>query len=266
LLDFLRAPRRAPGGTAMTNRSNEESTMTIARKTALSAALLTLGLAMGASAQSTANSGTSETPSSAASGSMSSSTPTSADQNGKLSKQDKTFAKEAAQGGMAEVQLGQLATQKAESDDVKQFGERMVKDHSKANAELEKVAKRDNIELPTGLDHDAQKEMDKLKKLSGADFDSAYMTRQVSAHKKTIKLFEKEAKSGQNDDLKSFASSTLPTLKDHLQMAQQTDAAIMAQGRSNTAHTSMSSSMATGSNTASRGTGSNESSPRRPGT
>jgi putative membrane protein len=245
--------------------------MNIARKTAISAALLSLGLAMGAtgaSAQSNANSGTSAT-SPAAGSSMSRSSSgamSSSEQSGKLSKQDEHFAKEAAQGGMAEVQLGQLAKQKAQSDEVKQFGERMVQDHSKANAQLEKIAKQDNIELPTTLGHDAQKEMDRLQKLSGAEFDQQYMKHMVSDHKKDIKAFEKEAKSGKNQDLKTFASETLPTLKEHLQLAQQTDAAIMAQGKSNTARTSATTSMRSGSHASSGGTGSNESSPRRPGT
>lgn len=133
---------------------------------------------------------------------------------------DKKFAKEAAIGGMTEVELGKLAQQKASSDAVKQFGQKMVNDHSKANEELKQVASKEGIEVPTELDKKHQSRVDKLGKLSGADFDKAYMKDQLKDHKKDVGDFKDEASKGTNPGVKDFASKTLPTLEQHLQMAK----------------------------------------------
>ena len=126
---------------------------------------------------------------------------------------------EAAQGGMAEVELGQLATQKASSDAVKQFGQRMVTDHGKANDELKTLAQSKSIMLPTDIGkHKATK--DKLEKLSGAAFDRAYMQEMLNDHRKDVSDFRKESQSGKDPDVKAWAARTLPTLEEHLQMAQ----------------------------------------------
>jgi putative membrane protein len=116
----------------------------------------------------------------------------------------------------------------------------MVDDHSRANDQLRQLASSRGVELPTDLDRSARREYDKLSKLSGADFDREYMKHMVSDHKKDVKDFEKEAKSGKDADVKSFAGSTLPTLQEHLQMAQQTDASVRgaARGSSSTMPTS----------------------------
>jgi len=153
--------------------------------------------------------------------------------NGKLSTADRQFVTKAAQGGMAEVELGQLATQKAQSEQVKQFGQRMVDDHTKANDQLKQVASRENITLPTGLDAKDQALKDHLEKLSGAQFDKVYMQHMVTDHKKDIAAFQKEATSGQNEQVKQFAQQTLPTLQSHLQQAQQTDQVAMKEGQNN---------------------------------
>lgn len=134
---------------------------------------------------------------------------------------DTTFANKAASGGMAEVKLGQLAADKGASDFVKQFGQRMVQDHSKANDDLKSVAAKDNITLPTDLDAKDQATYDRLSKLSGAAFDHAYLSDMMKDHKMDIALFQTEASSGKNSDLKDFATRTLPTLKQHLEMLQQ---------------------------------------------
>jgi putative membrane protein len=133
---------------------------------------------------------------------------------------DRQFVMDAAQGGMAEVELGQLATQKASSDAVKQFGQRMVTDHGKANDELKTLAQSKSITLPTdiGAKHKATK--DKLEKLSGAAFDRAYMQEMVSDHRKDVSDFRKESQSGKDPDVKAWAAKTLPTLEEHLKMAQ----------------------------------------------
>jgi putative membrane protein len=138
-----------------------------------------------------------------------------------LSSADKTFVTKAAQGGMAEVQLGQLATEKAQSDDVKKFGQRMVDDHSKANDQLKSIASQKGVTLPTDLSAKDKAEKDRLSKLSGEQFDKAYMKAMVKDHKTDVAEFQKEANSGKDSDVKNFASQTLPTLQDHLKMAQQ---------------------------------------------
>ncbi|MFN7995883.1 MAG: DUF4142 domain-containing protein [Bryobacteraceae bacterium] len=135
---------------------------------------------------------------------------------------DHTFAMKAAQGGMAEVELGNLAVQKASSPDVKQFGQRMVDDHSKANDQLKEVAGKDKLSLPTGIDAKDQALKNRLEKLSGKQFDEAYMNAMVRDHRTDVSEFQKEANHGNNPDLKSFAANTLPTLQDHLRMAQDT--------------------------------------------
>jgi putative membrane protein len=136
---------------------------------------------------------------------------------------DSTFAMKAAAGGMAEVKFGQLAQQKASNPAVKQFGERMVTDHSKANSQLKSVASKNDITLPSGLDAKDQATYDKLSKLSGPEFDRAYMKDMVSDHEKDVSDFKREANTGKNSDIKNFASQTLPTLQEHLQMARQTE-------------------------------------------
>jgi putative membrane protein len=141
----------------------------------------------------------------------------------KLAKADADFMKEAAMGGMLEVQLGKLAQEKAASDSVKQFGKKMEQDHSKANDELKKLASDKGVQLPTALDKKHQDKIDKLAKNSGADFDKKYMSDMVSDHKTDIKEFQKEADKGKDADLKNWAAKTLPTLKEHLQMAQSTE-------------------------------------------
>ena len=137
-------------------------------------------------------------------------------------KMDDTFAMKAAQGGLAEVQLGQLAEQKASNPDVKAFGQKMVDDHQKANDELKQAAAKGNVALPTEPSAKEKAEAARLEKLSGAAFDKAYMMHMVADHKKDVAEFQREAKSGQNEQIKNFAQQTVPTLQEHLKMAQET--------------------------------------------
>jgi putative membrane protein len=138
----------------------------------------------------------------------------------KISAADKTFAKNAAEGGIAEVELGKLATEKAGSDQVKQFGERMVNDHSKANDQLKQVAETQGITLPTEPSPMQRAEKERLSKLSGEQFDKAYMAEMLKDHKKDISEFRTESKSGQDPAVKDFATQTLPTLESHLKDAE----------------------------------------------
>ncbi len=139
---------------------------------------------------------------------------------------DTAFVKQAAEGGLAEVQLGQLATQKAASDDVKKFGQRMVDDHTKANQQLQQVASQKGIQLPSELSAKDKATKARLEKLSGPAFDKAYMADMVRDHTKDVSEFRKEANSGSDADVKSFASATLPTLESHLNDAKQVDSTV----------------------------------------
>lgn len=130
------------------------------------------------------------------------------------------FANEAAQGGLAEVELGRLAAQKAADPAVREFGQRMVADHSKASAELKAIAVRKGMQLPNDMNSDQKSEMDKLSKLSGAEFDKEYISAMVKDHEDDVKAFETQSKEGNDADVKAFAAKTLPTLQDHLQMAR----------------------------------------------
>jgi putative membrane protein len=135
---------------------------------------------------------------------------------------DKQFVMKAAEGGMAEVELGQLAASKGSNDAVKQFGQKMADDHGKANDELKSLAQQKGITVPTDLNAKDKAEKARLDKLSGAEFDKAYMEHMVKDHKKDVAEFKKESNSGKDSDVKQWAGKTLPTLESHLQLAQDT--------------------------------------------
>jgi putative membrane protein len=137
-----------------------------------------------------------------------------------LAQADRKFIAEAASGGMAEVELGKLAQAKASSEQVKQFGARMVADHSKANDELKQLAQAKGVAVPAAADKSHHGEMSKLDKLSGADFDRQYMSHMVSDHRKDVSDFKKASESAKDGDLKAWAEKTLPTLQEHLKLAQ----------------------------------------------
>ena len=143
---------------------------------------------------------------------------------------DQKFVMDAAKGGMAEVELGKLAADKASSSDVKKFGQRMVDDHGKANDELKKLAQNKNITLPTAVDAQDKATIDRLSKLSGDAFDRAYMQAMLKDHRKDVSEFRTESKSGKDPDVKAWASKTLPTLEEHLKMAQDTNKAVGTSG------------------------------------
>lgn len=138
----------------------------------------------------------------------------------KMSSSDTKFMKEAAMGGMEEVELGKLAAQKATDADVKSFGQKMVDDHSKANDQLQQLATQKGVTLPTGMSASQKNDMAKLEKLSGAAFDKTYVSMMVKDHKMDVAEFKKESTSAKDSDLKSWAGTTLPTLQDHLKMVQ----------------------------------------------
>lgn len=118
------------------------------------------------------------------------------------------------------MELGKLATEKASSDDVKKFGQRMVDDHSKANDQLKQLASSKGIEIPNALSAKEKATKSRLEKLSGEQFDKAYMNDMVKDHTQDVSEFKKESTSAKDSDVKSFASQTLPTLEEHLKQAQ----------------------------------------------
>jgi len=133
---------------------------------------------------------------------------------------DSTFAKEAAQGGVAEVQLGKLAEEKGTTKQVKDFGRRMVTDHTKADDQLKGAVSGENITLPNEMTASDKATYDHLSKLSGTAFDKAYAEDMVKDHEKDVNSFQREANDGKNSSIKSFASTTLPTLREHLKLAR----------------------------------------------
>jgi putative membrane protein len=147
-----------------------------------------------------------------------------------MARGDAKFMREAAAGSMAEVELGKLAEQKAASDSVKDFGKRMAADHGKAADELRQLAQQKGVTLPTDLDRGHRRAVDRLGKLSGADFDREYMKEMVKDHDKDVKAFQKEADSGKDSDVKAWAAKTLPTLKEHQAQAKQVHASTTGKG------------------------------------
>jgi putative membrane protein len=137
-----------------------------------------------------------------------------------LSATDRKFVMEAAMGGMKEVELGRLAAERGASDAVKQFGQRMVDDHTRANSELMQLVTSKGVTPPTALDAKHQSLVAKMSQLSGEAFDRAYAKEMVKDHNKTIALFQREATRGTDADLKAFAQKTLPALQEHLSMAR----------------------------------------------
>ncbi|HEY2459622.1 MAG TPA: DUF4142 domain-containing protein [Candidatus Acidoferrum sp.] len=144
---------------------------------------------------------------------------------------DTHFAKAAAQGGMAEVKLGQLAVDHGTNDAVKSFGQHMVDDHTKAGDQLKQVAQSENMNLPGDISAKDKASYDALSKLSGAAFDKAYARDMVKDHEEDIAEFQKEANGGKDQALKNFATETLPTLKDHLKQAREMMKAVTTTAR-----------------------------------
>ena len=124
------------------------------------------------------------------------------------------------QGGLGEVALGQLAQSHGSTTGAKRFGLQMVRDHSKANAQLKQVAAKQGVTLPTAPGPDEQATKTRLAGLSGTAFDKAYISDMVEDHEKDVADFKKEAAAGKDPAVKAFAAKTLPTLQMHLQMAR----------------------------------------------
>ena len=151
--------------------------------------------------------------------------------DGKLASGDRKFVMDALQHGMAEVELGKLASEKASNDQVKQFGKRMADDHGKAGDELKSIAQSKGITPPGEMDSKHKKLHDRLAKMSGAEFDRAYMSEMVKDHRNDVKEFKRQADKAKDPDVKSFAGKTLPTLEEHLKQAEDIDKQVKATAR-----------------------------------
>ena len=136
------------------------------------------------------------------------------------------FWSKAAESGMAEVALGNIALQRAQSEAVRAFARQMVDDHTTANNELMTLAQGRSIVLPTTMGRSQQAAMDNLTRASDADFDRKYMMQMVKDHRQAVSLFEKTSTSSTDADAKAFAAKYLPTIRQHLQMATSLSATV----------------------------------------
>jgi putative membrane protein len=146
-----------------------------------------------------------------------------------VSPEDKHFMSEAAEGGLAEVELGHLAAEKAATTKVRDLGDRMVRDHSEANDKLKDIARRLGVNVPDHLSATEYAEKTKLSALSGDHFDRAYVNDMLKDHRQDLAEFRREARDGQNPEVKAFASQTLPILEERLRLAEQTNRDITRQ-------------------------------------
>ncbi len=138
-----------------------------------------------------------------------------------LSSQDKNFVMQAGQIGMLEVQLGKLAVERGSSPSVKQYGQEMVEEHTRANEELMQLAMQKEVKLPTEMSSQNTALMERLSGLSGTSFDSAYKQAMIESHNQAIALFQAQSQQGQDPELKAWATQKLPNLQAHLQMVNQ---------------------------------------------
>lgn len=136
---------------------------------------------------------------------------------------DANFMVEACNGSMMEVELGKIAKEKGVDPMVKNYGTMMVTDHSKANDELRSLAVTKNVTLPGSISNDMQKHINDMNQKSGKDFDKDYIDMMVNDHKDDISKFEHTAEKGKDSDLRTWASTTLMTLRMHLDSAQYID-------------------------------------------
>lgn len=140
-----------------------------------------------------------------------------------ISSSDADFVVKAANGGMAEVQLGKIAKDKATNEKVKEFAAKMIKDHTKINDRLKSIAGDLNLTLPATIDQEKQDDVDKLNTISVKDFDKTYVDMMVKAHDTDVDAFQKASKDVSNSDLHGFIMESLPVLQSHQKMIKQID-------------------------------------------
>ena len=143
---------------------------------------------------------------------------------------DAQFVADASSSGLAEVRLGELAQQRGSSQAVKDFGKKMVDDHTQANQKLQMIAGKEKKSISATLSDEDRATYAKLNNLIGAEFDRAYAEEMVTDHQKDIADFEAEATHGKDPEVRKFAQDTLPTLKEHLKLAQDMQKAVRTSG------------------------------------
>lgn len=142
------------------------------------------------------------------------------DSSDKTSHRDNKFIENAAEANLSQVELGKLGTQKTQNDQVKQLAQNLQTDHQKANDQLQPIAQTAGVKLPDKIDHKHQRELSRLEKLSGAEFDKEFATVALRQHADTLDMFQKEAQKGENSATKGYAQNLLPSLQQHLDMAK----------------------------------------------
>ena len=134
---------------------------------------------------------------------------------------DQAFVRKALEGGAAEIQLGQLAQQKSQSEDVKQFAQKMVEEHTQLSEQMKPIAQQLGVKEPKGPSKKDKQLMAKLEGLSGPQFDEAYIQAMVKDHKEDLKEFKNEAQSALNQNVKQAAQQGAGVISQHLQMIEQ---------------------------------------------
>lgn len=157
----------------------------------------------------------------------------------KLSWGDRRFVTKAAEGGMAEIDVAKLATEKASNSEVKSFAQKLVDDHQMVATELEGIAAQKNVKLDDDNDHDHTYK--KLSKKSGSDFDQEFVEHMIDEHEKDIKMFEKASEDAKDSDVKAFAAKHVDHLREHLKMAQDLKQTLMPTGRTDSSVTTRAS-------------------------
>ena len=145
--------------------------------------------------------------------------------NTQVAAEDMHFMKDAAQSGMAEVKMGELASSNAESQPVKDLAQKLVADHGKVNEELKQLATKKSVMLPDAVTEQQKTMLQHLSSLKGTEFDSAFKQHAVENHQKSVDTFKAASEKAKDVDIKTFAARTLPTLKLHLALAKQLNAA-----------------------------------------
>jgi putative membrane protein len=133
---------------------------------------------------------------------------------------DEQFVQKASAIDLAEINLGNLAAKLGHSSQVKEFAEHMIKDHGKSSKNLLAICNTKGFKAATAMDRKHQELEEKLKTLTGADFDKDYMKHMVTGHEKAVALYQQQIKQGKDKDLKNFAETTLPVVQMHLKMAK----------------------------------------------
>jgi putative membrane protein len=142
------------------------------------------------------------------------------DKQGNLSAGDMQFVRDAAHGGATEVEFGKILQQRAQSTELKKYGERLVEDHSKANDKLARIVEKKGVRVPTEPDSDQQTQLQRLSAMSGQQFDEHARQIAIRDHQGDIEKFRRASENAQDPELRQFAKDTLPVLERHLRMAQ----------------------------------------------